>query len=626
MAEFIVSARKYRPSHFDDVIGQGHITQTLKMALEQGRIAHSFLFSGPRGVGKTTCARILAKALNCTQLTADHEPCGVCESCKAFNENASFSIFELDAASNNSVDNIRSLVEQVRFPPQTGKYKIFIIDEVHMLSTQAFNAFLKTLEEPPSYAIFILATTEQHKILPTILSRCQIFDFRRLRINDIVKQLDIICQTENIQATPEALHLIADKADGAMRDALSIFDRIAGSQQGNITFEAVIENLNILDYSYYFRLFDMIQSQDVPSLMTLLDEIINRGFDPEVILNGMSAHIRNLLMCKDISTIDLIENTDAVKDKFQSQAALASFDALLTALDICVTTDGAFRNGQNKRLHLEMAFLRMTFASDAIIIEQKIQENVEVKKNSNSQLTTDSTLHALNPKDQVVTESAHFSESFSNDSLDSDDLRVTVPYIPDGQSGSSHPDHLQGDVVLSSNDPLPKDQNSKLDNSLNEESRELPASKPKNEVNKKVNKLAHFESSAKAKQDEIKDLKVMFDEDKIRLIWQEYMMNAPSGVKSIMQQRPIHLKPNLIEIVVGSEYEKSTLLNETELLEQIRTDQNNRQIRLTIEVNEDLLAEFKKTKPLSSGEKLLKLIEMNPKINDLIQVLDAKVE
>ncbi|HRP84364.1 MAG TPA: DNA polymerase III subunit gamma/tau [Saprospiraceae bacterium] len=361
MAQFIVSARKYRPQRFKDVLGQEHISHTLKMAFSQDKLAHAFLFTGPRGVGKTTCARILAKALNCTGRTGDYEPCGKCESCISFDDNASFSIFELDAASNNSVEHIRSLVEQVRIPPLAGKYKIFIIDEVHMLTTAAFNAFLKTLEEPPPYAVFILATTEKHKILPTILSRCQIFDFRRIQVFDIVKQLSLVATEENIIAEEEALHLIATKADGAMRDALSIFDRIAGATNNHITYQAVTNNLNLLDYTYFFKVTDQLITEDLPSVMLTIDEVLKKGFDPEVFLSGLAEHLRQLLVSRDRATVKLIENTESVRERYAQQAALLPLDYILSALQLCSECDINFRTAKNKRLHLEMTMIKMVY-------------------------------------------------------------------------------------------------------------------------------------------------------------------------------------------------------------------------------------------------------------------------
>ncbi len=359
MSKFVVSARKYRPVRFDEVVGQQHVSQTLKNALQTDHLAHAFLFCGPRGVGKTTSARILGKVLNCQDRTADFEPCNVCNSCVAFNNNASLNIMELDAASNNSVDHIRALTEQVRFQPQQGEYKVFIIDEVHMLSQQAFNAFLKTLEEPPPYAIFILATTEKHKIIPTILSRCQIFDFKRIQPNDIIGHLQGICAREGITADPDALHVIAQKADGALRDALSIFDRIVSFSGDTITYDAVIENLNVLDYDYFFRAVDYVLTEDRAGMMLLFDEVLRRGFDEDLFLNGLAAHVRDLLVCKDPATLKLLEVGERLRARYHQQAATAPPDLLLTVLDLANDCDLHFKLARNKRLHVEMSLLRM---------------------------------------------------------------------------------------------------------------------------------------------------------------------------------------------------------------------------------------------------------------------------
>ena len=306
MAEYIVSARKYRPLRFSEMVGQEQVATTLKNAIRTGQLAHSFLFCGPRGVGKTTAARILAKTINCENITADFEPCGKCPSCISFQQNSSFNIHELDAASNNSVDDIRALVDQVRFPPQSGKYKIYIIDEVHMLSQGAFNAFLKTLEEPPSYCKFILATTEKHKILPTILSRCQVFDFKRISIETIVKHLKHICEVEKTDAEDDALHIIAQKADGGMRDALSIFDRLSSFGSGKITYASVLENLNVLDYDYFFKVTDALLTENLPLVLQLLDEILKKGFEGDDFILGLCEHFRNLLFCKDEQTLKML--------------------------------------------------------------------------------------------------------------------------------------------------------------------------------------------------------------------------------------------------------------------------------------------------------------------------------
>ncbi|MEM7572263.1 MAG: DNA polymerase III subunit gamma/tau [Bacteroidota bacterium] len=359
MSNFVVSARKYRPTRFDEVVGQQHVSQTLKNALQTDHLAHAFLFCGPRGVGKTTCARILAKVLNCENRTDDFEPCNSCGSCTSFNENASLNITELDAASNNSVDHIRTLIEQVRFQPQQGQYKVFIIDEVHMLSQAAFNAFLKTLEEPPPYAIFILATTEKHKIIPTILSRCQIFDFKRIQIADMVAHLQSICAQEKIEADADALHIIAQKADGALRDSLSIFDRITAFSGEQITYEAVIDNLNVLDYDYFFRAVDFILTEDRAGLLLLFDEVLNKGFDADLFMNGLSGHLRNLLVVKDPQTLQLLEAGDRLRERYHQQAALANSSLLLTALNLANDCDINYRMARNKRLLVELSLLKM---------------------------------------------------------------------------------------------------------------------------------------------------------------------------------------------------------------------------------------------------------------------------
>ena len=359
MENFIVSARKYRPSTFDSVVGQHAITSTLQNAIRNNTLAQAFLFCGPRGVGKTTCARIMAKTINCLHPTADMEACNECESCVSFNNNASFNIFELDAASNSGVDDIRALIDQVRIPPQIGKYKVYIIDEVHMLSGAAFNAFLKTLEEPPAYAKFILATTEKHKILPTILSRCQIFDFKRITVEDIANHLRNIAAKEGVNAEDEALNIIAQKADGALRDALSIFDQMVSFSGNNITYHDVITNLNVLDYEYYFRMVDNILANDINSMLLLLNEVVNKGFDPQNFIQGMASHLRNLLLGKDPRVVALMEVSNQLKDRYIKQATQCSTPFLLKALDIANECDINFRSANNKRLHLEVALMKM---------------------------------------------------------------------------------------------------------------------------------------------------------------------------------------------------------------------------------------------------------------------------
>lgn len=364
MEKFIVSARKYRPASFTDVVGQPSITTTLRNSIQNNHLGHAYLFSGPRGVGKTTCARIFAKTINCENISDAGEACNACESCESFNENRSYSIHELDAASNNSVDDIRTLTEQVRIPPQIGSYSIYIIDEVHMLSQAAFNAFLKTLEEPPAHAIFVLATTEKHKIIPTILSRCQIFDFNRIKVEDAVEYLKQIAGRESLAFEEDALHMIAQKADGAMRDALSIFDQVVSFSGDKITYQGVIENLNILDYEYFFRLTFSFLEGDVASAMLIFDEILSKGFDPRNFINGYASHLRDLMVCKDPETVKLMEVGAGIREKYLAQSAKVSLPFLYSGLDICNQADIQFRASRNQRLTIELALVKLANLSE----------------------------------------------------------------------------------------------------------------------------------------------------------------------------------------------------------------------------------------------------------------------
>ncbi len=368
MEQFIVSARKYRPQNFSTVVGQAHITTTLKNAIRNQQLAHAFLFCGPRGVGKTTCARILAKTINCEHPTPDGEACNTCQSCVSFNEGSSLNIHELDAASNNSVDDIRSLVEQVRFAPQAGKYKVYIVDEVHMLSTSAFNAFLKTLEEPPPYAIFILATTEKHKILPTILSRCQIFDFKRITTQDTVDHLAEICQKEEIKAELPALQVIAQKSEGCMRDSLSILDKIVSFTNGELTYKNTLEHLNILDADYYFKLMDCMLKQDLSGALLLFEDINRKGFEGDLVLNGFAEFIRNLLLSKDEKVASLVEVVESFRQRYQEMSASCSTGYLVSSLNILAEAEINFKSARNKRLHVELALIKLCYLQQALSV------------------------------------------------------------------------------------------------------------------------------------------------------------------------------------------------------------------------------------------------------------------
>ncbi|MGI4735798.1 MAG: DNA polymerase III subunit gamma/tau [Janthinobacterium lividum] len=388
MENFVVSARKYRPATFRSVVGQQHVTTTLQNAIQSQHLAQAFLFCGPRGVGKTTCARILAKTINCTNLTPEAEACGVCTSCVAFQENASFNVHELDAASNNSVEDIRSLVEQVRYAPQQGRYKIYIIDEVHMLSNAAFNAFLKTLEEPPSYAIFILATTERHKIIPTILSRCQIFDFNRIRVDDIRDHLRYVATSEGVTADDDALHLLAQKADGGLRDALSMFDQQVTFAGNNLTYKEVVQNLHILDYDYYFRLVDALLRENLSAALLLLDSVMQQGFDLHNFVVGTAEHLRGLLVCKDPVTVQLLEVSDNIRQQYVRQAQAAPLPFLLSALNLVSQCDRDFKQAKNQRLHVELALMKLAYLNGAVQFVRDLTPasngNGEAKKKTSS--------------------------------------------------------------------------------------------------------------------------------------------------------------------------------------------------------------------------------------------------
>jgi len=368
MDKFVVSARKYRPQTFDTVIGQAHITTTLKNAIRNNQLAHAFLFCGPRGVGKTTCARILAKTINCENRTKDGEACNECVSCKSFNQGTSLNIHELDAASNNSVDDIRVLVEQIRFAPQAGRYKVYIIDEVHMLSSAAFNAFLKTLEEPPPFAIFILATTEKHKILPTILSRCQIFDFKRISVSDTTEHLEEICEKENIQAEKAALQLIAQKSEGCMRDALSILDKITSFTSGHVSYQNTLEHLNILDEEYYFKLMDCIIRQDAAEALLVYDEINQKGFEGDTVMNGFAEFIRNLLVCSDKKVISLLEVVESFREKYIEVSAKVSPALLVSALNLLSEAEINYKAARNKKLHVELLLIKLCYLNQAVTL------------------------------------------------------------------------------------------------------------------------------------------------------------------------------------------------------------------------------------------------------------------
>lgn len=583
MSQFVVSARKYRPLRFDDVVGQEHVSKTLKNAIRQDTLAHAFLFCGPRGVGKTTCARILAKVLNCQNVGEDTEPCGECESCKAFEKNASLNILELDAASNNSVEHIRSLIEQVRFQPQEGTFKIFIIDEVHMLSQQAFNAFLKTLEEPPPYAIFILATTEKHKIIPTILSRCQIFDFKRIQVDDIILQLKAICQDEGIEADEEALHVIATKADGALRDALSIFDKIASFGGKKITYQDVISNLNILDYEYYFKVVDAFALGDVAAVLDLFDKIQHLGFDGDTFLNGLAEHLRNLLVCKHNAIHHLLSLSDQLKNQYLSQSANLEESFLLGALDIANDCDINYKMAKNKRLHVEMALIKINYlqfgsspntnGSPQPVQEKKTKPVSDITKKdhafgkspSNGSRTVSSTEESNQEK--VETETPVASKEVADAKTDVEGIE-TVPFKIESRS---------------------KD--------------EMPS----------MSSLSHFIDAAKklTEQNELKSTVVQLDQ--VASIWNDYASSQNSQtVRAVLEKTELDVKNNAIVATVTTMISKSVILQETALIERLRSELGLPRLTIRIEIDASSGNLPEKPKLLTSKEKFEHLCTQNP--------------
>jgi DNA polymerase-3 subunit gamma/tau len=581
MSNFIVSARKYRPQRFEDVVGQQHVAGTLKNALATDHVAHAFLFTGPRGVGKTTCARILAKILNCENRGADYEACNECSSCKAFNENASFNIIELDAASNNSVEHIRALTEQVRFQPQQGRYKVFIIDEVHMLSNQAFNAFLKTLEEPPSYAIFILATTEKHKIIPTILSRCQIFDFRRITVGDMVAHLKAICQKEQLEADSDALHIIGQKADGALRDALSIFDRItAGAAGKKITYEAVIENLNVLDYDYYFQVTDALLCEDAASILNLFDQILRKGFEPDTFINGLAEHLRNILVCKDPATLALLEAGESLRERYRNQAALSPSSFLLTALNLCNDCDIHFKTARHKRLHVEMALLKMCYINRAVKTAEQEKKTPDLNNgNGNGS-----------------------SKSVSN---------TTVP------TGNSSGNNRPGNATELSRDAI-----STL-------TAEVKLGLKKSETISL--RLDAYENAVKQEDARLASLTSRLTLENAKAEWLLYAESVESKLMRLaLANATLTLEEKTLVALVGSTIDQNNIRAElVRITDALRGRLNDKDLKIEVRLDQSKIEETiaaRPVKPLTAQEKLEKMNEINPAVEELIRRFDLKRE
>lgn len=620
MSKFVVSARKYRPTTFDEVVGQMHVAKTLKNALQTEKLAHAFLFCGPRGVGKTTCARILAKVINCENPKDKVEPCNTCSSCKSFNDNASFNIIELDAASNNSVEHIRTLIEQVRFQPQQGTHKVFIIDEVHMLSSQAFNAFLKTLEEPPPYAIFILATTEKHKIIPTILSRCQIFDFKRIQVEDAVNQLQHICEQEGKKADPEALHLIGQKADGAMRDALSIFDKIASATGDHITYKDVITNLNILDYDFYFKVVDAFLREDLSDVLLIMDQIIRDGFEPEQFIQGLADHMRDLLVCKDSRTIGLLDVSGGLKERYQHQAALTSKSVLLTGLDILNQCDISLPRSKNKRLYTEIALSKINFANRAIEADLMSPGIVAEKKT------------------KVVSEKPSISSNFTPSQ------EITAPSVapipneskPQVESETPQKEEVQTIAPLANNNEAIEEKPQEAQVDLEKTNTTVASPQPSTESFKN-NPITSFQkpsgiddimASVKQEEAKLQEARKGLNQETLVRLWGEYAEahNSPS-TKAMLSLAKIALEGKTVNVTVPSNHYKNMVLEEDALKELLRERLGTSDLMINAIVDREAFPNIKVEKPkalLSTKERYHYLAEKHPLLTTLVEKLELK--
>jgi len=616
MSNFVVSARKYRPQRFEDVVGQQHVAGTLKNALATDHVAHAFLFTGPRGVGKTTCARILAKTLNCENRTSDFEACNTCPSCQAFNDDASWNIFELDAASNNSVDDIRSLVDKVRVPPQRGKFRVYIIDEVHMLSQSAFNAFLKTLEEPPAHAIFILATTEKHKIIPTILSRCQIFDFRRITVADTLLHLKDICQKEGIEAEEDALHIIGQKADGALRDALSIFDRITSSSGKKITYADVIENLNVLDYDYYFQITDALLAEDSVAILNLFDQILRKGFDPEVFLSGLAEHLRNILVCRDAATLALLETGESLRERYRKQASLTPASFLLTALNIANDCDVNFKMARNKRLHLEIALLKMCYINRAVKTAQMVvnqeKKTLDLSKDP-GQGTGDRGQPSGNGNGTVSNGSTPGTEPSNGRS---------VPVPPTSNGNSSSVQRPASNIPTANAHELGGSELAELRSGLRQGLKKAEVISLSLDS---YEQAVATEEAQKAAQESRLTL------ENARTEWVAYAASLESNlVRLALTNAMLRLEGKLLTATVGSSIDRSHLQSEMmRLLDTLRRRLHDLTLKIEVVLDDTKLAEQaapKVQRPLTKQEKLERMKEMNPAVGDLIRRFDLKVD
>lgn len=582
MDKFIVSARKYRPQNFSTVVGQSHITTTLKNAIKNKQLAHAFLFCGPRGVGKTTCARILAKTINCQHLDANGEACNECTSCVSFNHGTSLNIHELDAASNNSVDDIRTLVEQVRFAPQAGEYKVYIIDEVHMLSSSAFNAFLKTLEEPPSYAKFILATTEKHKILPTILSRCQIFDFKRITNQDTVEHLQEICEKEGIKAEKSALHVIAQKSEGCMRDSLSIMDKIASFTNNELTYPNTLEHLNILDEDYFFRLLENMQQQKLADALLVFEDINRKGFEGETVLNGFAEFLRNILVCRDVKTAGLLEAIEGFRDKYMEVAKSISLSWLVSALQILNEAEINYKQARNRRLHVELCFIKLTYLHQAIELSQD---------------TTKKKIDAVKP---VAFRNIGIIEVKST--------HPTPPPLP--VSGAK--------LVIQENTP---------ETSPSEAPVPAPQPKISAAVAATTTKLGSLQKIRNqiANKPQAEEQSIPLSNETLKEAWEQYVeklieVNNPSAATNFrLAMLRVVDEQNFDILTEGNIQQKFIESERSGLIEHLHAFFKNRNLKyhLILEENEETKDKTPKERPLSPREQYQKMTEMYPLIKDL---------
>lgn len=630
MSNFVVSARKYRPKTFDEVVGQQHVSDTLKNALQSSKIAHAYLFCGPRGVGKTTCARILAKVVNCENPIELHTPCGVCNSCKTFEDNGSFNILELDAASNNSVENIRSLIEQVRIQPQSGKYKIFIIDEVHMLSQSAFNAFLKTLEEPPPYVIFIMATTEKHKILPTILSRCQIYDFKRIQASDIVPQLQNILRQENKTADFEALHIIGQKADGAMRDALSIFDRIASSTGDHISYKDVVENLNILDYDYFFRITDNLILERLGDVMLDLDDVMHKGFEADQFMHGLAEHFRNLLMLSIPETVQLLDIGETLKKRYLDQANLMRRSLLMSFLNIANECDIHYPMARNKRLHVEVALSKMTYASR--IIQSAEMPSEEKKTKVVTELST-SQNESSNAKSQNEHQSSIKEKRVPKEKSYNREEQVSdvVKQQSETKAEESVNKSTEPDLTLNEN-PLSREvlnRPESVENSEPKSQLEL-TSKPKEALSKiaamgdipilSSNMFDSIEAKIR-KEEKLKESSTPINNETVAELVNEYADKHDSNsIQQILKMMEVDANSDAITFYVPSVIAKESVSQQSILMDLLREKFSRRDIAIPVIIDKDkfpdYIAPVIQTK-LTDKEKYVIMIEKNPNLSAL---------